>query len=149
MNWGLLSTVFLLATFKFMFAPFTGHAIGLPFWETYLSSVAGGILSATIFFFLSEWIMKLSRNKKLKKAENGTLKVKRKFTRTNRGIIRVKRSLGIYGICFWAPFFLSVPIGSMVAAKFYGKQTRTFPLIVLGMFINALAMSFLAYLIFS
>ena len=148
MNWGLISTVFFLATFKFMFAPFTGHAIGLPFWETYISSVAGGVLSATFFFYFSEWILTLSRNKKLKKVETGTFKVKRKFTRTNRSIIKVKRSLGIYGICFWAPFFLSVPIGSVIAAKFYGKESRTYPLIILGMFLNALAMSFVAYLIF-
>jgi hypothetical protein len=148
MNWGLISTVFFLATVKFMFAPFTGHAIGLPFWETYVSSVAGGTVSATIFFFFSELIMKISHRRKLAKANAGTLKAKRKFTKTNRGIIKVKRSLGIYGICFWAPFFLSVPIGSVVAAKFYGKESRTFPLIILGMFFNALAMSFLAYLIF-
>jgi hypothetical protein len=148
MNWGLISTVFFLATVKFMFAPFTGHAIGLPFWETYLTSVAGGTVSATIFFFFSEFIMKISHKRKLQKANAGRLKAKRKFTKTNRGIIKVKRSLGIYGICFWAPFFLSVPIGSVVAAKFYGKESRTFPLIILGMFLNALAMSFLAYLIF-
>jgi hypothetical protein len=148
MNWGLISTVFFLATFKFMFAPFTGHAIGLPFWETYLSSVCGGVFSATIFYYFSEWILKISQKRKLQKAENGILKAKRKFTRTNRGIIKVKRSLGIYGICFWAPFFLSVPIGSIIAAKFYGKEPKTFPLIIVGMFLNALLMSFFAYLIF-
>lgn len=148
MNWGLFSTVFFLATIKFMFAPFTGHAIGLPFWETFLASSAGGIFSATIFFFFSELIMKISHKRKQEKANAGTLKIKRKFTKTNRGIIKVKHSLGIYGICFWAPFFLSVPIGSIVAAKFYGKESRTFPLIIVGMFLNAFAMSVLSYLIF-
>jgi hypothetical protein len=147
MNWGLLSTVFLIATFKFMFAPFTGQALGLSFWETFLASSAGGILSATLFFFFSELIIKISDRRKLNVGENN-IKKKKKFTRTNRAIIKVKRSLGIYGICFCAPFFLSVPIGSIVAAKLYGKLNRTFPLIVLGMFLNSFLMSTVAYLIF-
>ncbi len=146
MNWGLLASVFFLATFKFMFAPFTGCALGLPFWETFIASAIGGIVSASIFFFLSELIINISHRRNLK---SGKIKInKKKFTRTNRAIIRVKRSLGIYGICFLGPFFLSVPIGSIVAAKLYGKLTRTYPLIVIGMFLNSFAMSSIAYFIF-
>ncbi len=153
MNWGLIISVFFLATFKFMFAPFTGSSLGLNFWETYIASVAGGTFSAAIFYFSSELIILISEKKRKKKEEESLktgipVKRKKKFTRTNRVIIKVKNSLGIYGICFWAPFFLSVPIGSIVAAKFYGKLKKTYPLIVLGMFINATITCVLAYLIF-
>lgn len=153
MNWGIISSVFFLSTFKFMFAPFTGYGLGLPFWETYFSSVAGGTFGAAIFYYASEVLMKLS-HKKRKEKENDliekglTLPKKKKFTKTNRFIIRLKRRLGIYGICFWAPFLLSVPIGSIVAAKFYGKFGKTFPLIVLGMCLNAMVTCSLAYLVF-
>jgi prolipoprotein diacylglyceryltransferase len=81
-------------------------------------------------------------------AESKILKKKKKFTKTNRAIIRLKQKLGIYGICFWAPFFLSVPIGSIIVAKFYGKQREAFPLIIVGMFLNAFLMTSLSYLLF-
>ena len=153
MNWGLLSTVFLLATVKFMFAPSTGCGLGLPFWETYLTAAAGGTFGAAIFYYSSELLLKYSHKKKLGKREemekNGIPFIpKKKFTKTNRFIIRLKRTLGIYGICFWAPFFLSVPIGSIIVAKFYGHLKKTFPLIVIGMFLNALIMTSLSYLIY-
>ena len=152
MNWGILSSIFILATVKFMFAPFTGYASGLSFWETFFTSIAGGSFSATIFFFFSELIMSISHKRKIKNeeraiSESKILKKKKKFTKTNRAIIRVKRTLGIYGICFWAPFFLSVPIGSIIVAKFYGKQREAFPLIIVGMFLNAFLMTSLSYLL--
>lgn len=153
MNWGIISSVFFLATFKFMFAPFTGSGLGLSFWETYFTSVAGGTVGAAIFYFSSELFIKYTHNKKVAKNEELErrglpIKEKKKFNRTNRFIIRLKHRFGIIGICFWAPFFLSVPIGSMIAAKFYGKMHKTFPLIVTGMFVNAMITSLLAYLIF-
>lgn len=153
MHWGLFTSVFIFATFKFMFAPFTGSGLGLPYWETYIASVAGGSFSAAIFYFFSEVIIKYSHRKKIEKKERliregKPVKKKRIFTKTNRTIIRIKHKLGIVGICFFGPLFLSVPVGSIISAKFYGKQKKTFPLIILGMFVNAVATTALAYLIF-
>ena len=73
---------------------------------------------------------------------------KQKFTFTNRLIIRVKRTVGIVGISFWVPLLLSIPIGSMIVAKFYGNEKKTFPLIVLGVFVNSFVLSALVYFIF-
>ncbi len=73
---------------------------------------------------------------------------KRKFTLTNRLIIKVKRTIGIIGISFWVPLFLSIPIGSMIVAKFYGNEKKTFPLIVVGVFVNSFVLSALVYFIF-
>ena len=43
--------------------------------------------------------------------------------------------------------FLSIPIGSIISAKFFGKDNRTFPLIVLGIGINGLITTGIATLI--
>ena len=153
MAWGSLFTVFFTATVKFMFAPFAGNGMGLPFWETFLAAFAGGTFGSAVFYFFSELVMSMAHKQKVKKLEELERKglpipKKKKFSKTNKFIIRIKHKLGIYGICFWAPFFLSVPIGSIIAAKFYGKQHKTFPLIILGMAINSLIMTGVAYLLF-
>lgn len=153
MNWAALSSVFIVATFKFMFSPFPGPHIGLRFYETFLAAFSGGCFSSAIFYFASDFFMEWSHKRKVNK-ENFLIEQgfevprKKKFTKTNRMVIKLKMSFGKYGICFWAPFFFSVPIGSVIAAKFYGKLKETYPLIVLGMAINASITTFLAYVVF-
>ena len=153
MKFGVYSLFFLGSTIKFLFTPFAGPKSQLTFWETYLSCVAGAIFSAAIFYFASEFFLKRAHKKKLElirlaQLNNIPMVHKKKFTRTNKFIVRIKTRLGIYGISLFAPLILSVPLGSIVAAKFYGKEKKTFPLIVLGMIINGLIITGLAYTIF-
>ncbi len=137
-----------------MFTPFGGPAAKLSFFETYFACVAGGTFSAAFFFFASGYFMRKAQEKKIKSIEDAQknvipIKPKKIFTKANKSIVRLKNKLGIYGICFYAPLFLSVPIGSIITAKFYGKEKKTFPLITLGMFINGFITTGLAYLIAS
>ena len=150
MNFGLYITFFLLSTIKFLFTPFGGPAAKLSFFETYFSCLAGAIFSAAVFYFASEYFMKSAHAKKIRlrkeALEKGIeLPYKKKFTKTNKFIVRLKHRLGIYGISIFAPLFLSVPIGTIITAKFYGKEKKTFPLIVLGMCLNGLVTTGLAY----
>lgn len=153
MNFASMWGVFLFATVKFMLSAFPGPALGLTFLETFLASFAGGTFSAAVFYFLSDWLMERAQHKKAearKKAlESGIPYVeKKKFTKFNRLIIQIKWKTGKIGTCFWAPLFLSIPVGSIVVAKFYGKLKETYPLIVLGMAINAAILTTLAYVAF-
>jgi len=152
MNWGGISGVFFIATVKFMFSTVGGPALGLPFYETFFAAFLGGSVSAAVFYFASDKFIEYTHNKKVAKEKQLLLKGieiphKRKFTKTNRLIIRMKMKFGIYGICFWVPFFFSVPLGSIIVAKFYGKLNQTYPLIVLGMAINAAITTFITYAI--
>ena len=152
MDFGKYALFFFLSTFKFLFTPLGGPKAGLTFLETYLSCVSGGIFSATIFYFASEYFMIRAHNKRKKMiadaVANGiTLPQKKKFTRTNKTIVRLKNRFGIYGISLFAPLFLSVPLGTIITAKFYGKERKTFPLIILGMFVNGVILVSLTYLI--
>lgn len=150
MNWGAYSALFSLATFKFMFAAFPGPALGLSFIETFLCVFSGGTISAAVFYFSSDFFMLRASQKRIKKMKRLKEEGKpiKKFTFMNKFIVRCKNKFGIYVICFWAPFFLSVPFGSIVAAKFYGKLRLTFLYIALGMLINSCITTFLAYVIF-
>lgn len=152
MLWGKYIGFFGFSMIKFLFTPFGGPKAGLSFVETYIVCVAGALLSAAIFFFSSEYFLKRAHKKRkeliLKSLETGIpLKQKKRFTKTNKLIVRIKHKLGIIGVAFYAPLFLSIPIGTIITAKFYGKEKRTFPLIILGIGINGVITTGIAYII--
>jgi len=120
MNWAGFWSVFLLATFKFM------------------SAFLGGTLSSFVFYFSANYFLKKKKKKVGAKIH----------TKMNKLIVKLKRNAGKIGVCFWAPFFLSIPVGSIITAKFYGKHKSTFLLVLLGMALNALIMTTLAYVVF-
>ena len=137
---------------KFMFAPFAGPLRELSFLETYLSCVAGALFCAVIFYFSAEFFLirthERRKKKRLQALEKGIpYKEKKKFTRTNKLIVKVKSRFGVRVMAFFAPLFLSVPLGSIITAKFYGKEKRTFPIVLTGIFINGLITTSIAYLI--
>lgn len=138
------------ATVKFMFAPFYGLAFHLSFIETLVFTYVGGFFSACIFYWSAEYFMKRASKKRIAKyhaiiQKGGTFVPKKYMTRTNKAIVKVKRSIGIWGIALYAPLFLSVPIGSIITAKFYGKEKRTFLIVLLGLALNDTIISCLAY----
>ena len=151
MNWGAISILFGVSTVKFLFAPFGGKIAELTFIETYVSCCSGAIFSAAIFYFSANYFIKraIEKNAKIRKnfLDQGLpIPVKKRFTRMNKGVIRMKRSIGIIGIAFWAPFFLSIPLGSIITAKFYGHNKNTFLLIMTGIFLNGLITTGITYL---
>ena len=138
-----------------MFAPFVFGVprLQLTFIEIYFTCSAGAIFSAAIFYFSAEYFLKRARKKRHSlaekvKSEGKILIPKKHFTRTNKFIVRVKKSVGIIGTCFWVPFFLSIPLGSIVTAKFYGKKKKTFPLIIMGILLNAFITTTISYSIY-
>ncbi len=150
MHLGKYSALFFLSMVKFMFAPMGGPAADLSFVETYLICLSGGLFSAVIFFFMSEYFMIRAHKKRIKKyqlaIEKGEKpKIKRTFTKVNKTIVRMKMKVGVYGIALFAPLFLSVPVGTIITAKFYGKEKKTFPLIIIGLSLNGLIITFLTY----
>lgn len=150
MNWIAYSSVIGLATFKFMFAPFAAIGQGLNFFEAVICSLIGAIISASIFYFSSDYFMGRAQKKRAEKeARSGQVqKMGKKKRAMNKLILKIKRSLGIYGICFFAPLFLSVPIGTIICAKFYRKQAQSIWLIYLGLIGNSLILTSLATWVF-
>jgi hypothetical protein len=143
-----------LSTIKFLFAPFGGPALKLNYFETYFSCIIGALISSTFFFFLAEYFLKKSLNKKREafiKAEKAGIQLQKKniFTKTNKTLIKIKHRLGIFGVSFLAPLFLSIPVGTIIVAKFYGKNKFTYPIIILGIILNGLITTGISYLIAS
>ncbi|MCF8407374.1 MAG: hypothetical protein K9G36_00260 [Crocinitomicaceae bacterium] len=154
MDWTAISSVFFVATVKFLFSPFAGIPQGLSFLATYLSAVSGATLSSLFFYFSAEFVMNQSKKSRLKKEaellKNGkTISKKKIFTRGNKLTIRLRNSLGKFGICFIAPSLLSIPLGTIIVAKFYGKEKDTFLWVFIGILLSGLITTSLAYFVFT
>lgn len=157
MNWALITTGFIFGTFKFLFSHWTTFGLfpinGLDsILEIFVSTTAGAIISMATFYFLSDYLMERAAAKRIAERELALAKgveyvPKKKFTRLNKFMVKLKGSLGIYGITLLAPLFLSIPLGSIVCAKFYGHHKKTFPLMVLFMASYSFLMCFLIYLV--
>ncbi|NBV92178.1 MAG: hypothetical protein EBR91_08425 [Flavobacteriia bacterium] len=153
MKWHILTSMFLLSMVKFMFAAAPGAHQEVPFWATVVSIMLGAMISSAFFYFGSEWVIKYTQERKAKKEallleKGGVPKGKKNFTRTNKLIIRIKNTFGIYGICFLAPLIITIPLGSIVCAKFYGDQKRTFLIMAIGIMVNAVFLTTIWYGLF-
>lgn len=153
MNWTAITSIFFLSTIKFMFAPFAGAGLSLSFFETALTCFAGAAVSSAFFYFSSSLLMKRHHEKKMTK-QNGQshsasdLKKALRKRRINRYIVKLKWTFGQYGICFIAPLFLSVPIGSIICAKFYYHKSNNFFIVLLCLACNSLLLTTMATFIF-
>jgi len=137
------ATYFGLGTFKYLFINWLAFfhilkvdEIELTFFNLFVPGYLGAVFCMSIFYYSSDFFIKRAikkrmflRNKAL--AEGKLFIEKKKFTRINKTLIKIKQRLGIYAITFLAPHFLSIPGGSIVCAKFYGKRKITFPLMLL------------------
>lgn len=157
MNWGLISIGFFFGTFKFLFSHWTVYlafpSLGLEtILEIFVSTTAGALISMTAFYFLSEYMMERAAEKRKMKRKaiiaSGAIYIpQKKFTRLNKIMVRLKMGIGIYGITALAPLFLSIPLGAIVCAKFYGDHKKTYPLMLLFMTSYSVLMCSLIYLI--
>ena len=132
-----------------MFSAIPGPHLGASPIETVLSIFIGGCVGSAFFYYSAEFFMNRTRIKREKERieKGGSFVEKNKFTRVNKGIVKLKNRFGKLGICFWAPFLLSVPLGSIVVAKFFGRESFTFLFIVIGMAINASLTTFIVYVL--
>ncbi|MGB0405532.1 MAG: hypothetical protein ACPGDB_05035 [Fusobacterium sp.] len=150
MDWKAYLTVFLLGTTKFMAAPFTGiNGFSLSFIETVVLVSLGGVIGTTIFYFLANTLLSSSKKKRIVKIEK--LKAQGKslpkvMTKTNKIIVKTKNMFGVWGLAFLTASILSIPIGSIICAKFYGHKKSTLFTIYVLIIINSLIMCSIATL---
>ena len=142
--------VFFFGITKFLLSPFIGiNGFGLTIFETYITVSLGGLFGATIFFNLGTKLIERNHKKKLKK--RAKLIAERKplpkiMTKTNKTIIKVKQTLGIWGLAILTTIFLSIPVGSIICAKFYHHKKSSIFIIYFFILLNALILSFIANL---
>ena len=147
---GLYGLAFLISTVKFLFAASILSTTSLTPFEIAISTGIGALFSFNLFYWSSGFLMRVSYDMKVRAIHNGTYKKKPIFTKINKLMVKTKKSKkGFWLLCVLAPLFLSVPIGSIILAKFYRENKLTYPIAMLSLSIMAFILAYLNDVIFS
>lgn len=92
------------------------------YFKVIITSCAGAIFSTVVFTYLSDVILKWWD--KLKDRFFTKKGPKKKFTKTNRLVIKIKRRFGLAGIAALAPFIISIPLGAFLGERFYKDKRK-------------------------
>ena len=125
LNWGEILTVFFASAVKLGIAgiPSAVFAFGFNFLQTFVVCSAGGIFGTLVYTYLIDAIL-LGISKLMDKIYPNRNKNKKRFTKTNRFIIKVKKNFGIIGVSAISPLFLSIPLGVFLCLKFFGHKKQ-------------------------
>jgi len=134
--WWLLSIVkFLFAPFGMIFNPGQEHWSWL---ETVMITSSGAALGVYIFFHAGEFIFEWWG-----RHFNRPTKT---FTKVRRRIIKMKWKWGIHGLMLISGL-ISVPVASLLAARFYRHDPNSLPLMIIGFFFWSVLLTSIAYAI--
>lgn len=126
MWWSALQVIglILFSSVKFLFAPSTVYVLGYSIVETLSITISGGVIGVFSFFYtgsaLFEWWNRRFPPRTPKKT----------FRKRNRALIRIKNSYGLYGLALVSPCLISIPIGCLIAAKYFRNDRRTIPVFI-------------------
>lgn len=135
--------VILLSAFKFLPCPSLAVLMGYGFWETLLITVPAGIAGTAFFYLSASFLMERSRRRKLAAVQAGKRKV-RQFTWINKVLIGIKHRFGIIGIALITPSILSIPLGSIVMAKFFKHKKEALPALMISVTFWGVLLTFLS-----
>lgn len=109
------------------------------FWETIAMTTIGGVLGILFFYGISGYLMRRAWERKMQRIAEGQEPKKKTFRKRNKIIVTIKLRFGQIGLAIITPAIISIPIGSILAAKYFRKSRFILPL----MLISVLLWSFL------
>lgn len=135
----------LFSAVKFLIAPGSIYVVGgYSFWETIFISITGGWLGITAFFYFGkvifrffEWLVYRLRTRPAAQ--------KKKVTRMKRWIVNIKNHrLGLIGLALVTPSMISIPVGCILAAKYFSHDKRAIPVLFISVVFWAFVLTSLA-----
>ncbi len=146
-------TVVAASSVKLMASAIFSLGLGYGFWETFIYTSIGGCIGVFFFYRFSGWLMKRARLRRLHRAiaeKHGVVvrPAKRVFTKRNRWIIRVKQGSGLKGLAALTPVVLTIPIGSIIAARYFRHDRRTLPALMVAVVLQAMVLSAIFSVVF-
>ncbi len=118
--WYEIVSVVFISALKFFTGPILAKSFGFSYLKTILISSIGGVLGVLLFFKLGAKIVAFFPN--YFKPVNKKRKI---FTKKNKFYVTLIRDYGLFGIALFSPILISIPVGSFLAARFFGKNSKT------------------------
>jgi polyferredoxin len=121
---------------KLLFTPM-GYVIAdaFPLLEIAIVCGTGSCFSAVIFFFIGRAIDDVGQKKQ------GKSEKKINFKR-NRKIIRIKNKFKLFGVSMTIGI-ISVPMGSLLVGKYFGKNKKAIPTLIAASFIWSFGITYI------
>ena len=114
----------LISSVKFLAGPpivYYGQLDDFTFGEANLFCITGGASGVIFFMMLSQQV-----NRIILHTKNSNMPVKSKSSKRKRQFIKFRNTFGLAGLAFVTPVFLSIPIGTFIAVKFYHNKKKIF-----------------------
>lgn len=157
--------VFLLSTVKYFYTPIYAFIIGLDFFETIITLIAGGIFGFFVFYYLSNVLILSARILKpmiikhtpdsilnrfrLWKQQRASKRNKRKkFTKRNKMIVKARSNYGMWGICLLTPVLLSIPLGAFLLRKYYHHRKGAIPIMLFAIIVEGTIISIVSWYLY-
>ncbi len=120
------------STWKFAATfPVAVYLFKMSFTETILYTNIGGFIGIIVSLFFSKGLI-LLWNKIFPGKTSSRVKQKKKFTKSNRRLVQIKTKYGMPGIAILTPVLLSIPLGTFLTAKYYGKRKTNYLLLAIS-----------------
>jgi hypothetical protein len=116
--------VFLLSSFMLLKAGIpAAFSFNFTFFESVTITTLGGLCGSVLYIIIWHKVLISIKKMQLKKQISSNSTPPKKFTTTNKVIVRIKKRLGLTGIAFITPLF-SYPFGCFIAVKYYHKDKQ-------------------------
>lgn len=129
----------LIASVKFLYAPAAIYAAGHSFLESVVICMAGGCFGVFVFYKMGVVITNLWQKLFPPKRDRN------KFNKRSRWIIKIRASYGMYGLSFITPCIISIPIGCLLAAKYYPDDRVLLPVMFSSVLFWSLTLTSITY----
>lgn len=154
-QWLRILEVALIASVKFLLAPFEAERYGMSYWDAFIITTGGGIAGIFIFYFSGHFIARWWQHNMAKIKSFFTRRPvsdfegenRRVMTRTNKLIVRIKKRFGLAGIAFITPCIISIPVGTLVAVAFYRKRKPVLLYLLVSLVLWSFVLNYIAHLL--
>lgn len=129
MSWLAFLSIFGMGIIKFLFTPTYAYATfeGITEWQILVAMISGALFGFNLFYWFAEYFMLRAKKRQLKAILSGKKKRKKNFTRMNKLVVRMSRSkTGLVLLSSVGLMFMSIPIGAIILAKFYGNKSSSY-----------------------
>lgn len=137
--------IFLLSSVKFLLAPGVALGVGISYLQTILITTIGGATGVVVFYYFGTFIFRTIDEWVSSKRKNRVIKKKKVFTRRNRTLVRFRKRYGLPGLALLTPTILSIPIGTIIASRYFHNPYRTIPFLIASVFLWSLLLTSVGY----